>query len=191
MQQSEVIAFFDRCAADWDAELIRNEAVIAKILDNAGVCEGIEVLDVACGTGVLFADYFERGVSSLTAIDIAPQMAKRAAEKFPQAEVLCGDVETAEFQKKFDVIMIYNAFPHFPEPKRLISRLSKLLKNGGRLCVAHGMSRAKLQEHHAGRAKNVSIELLHIDELASIFGEFLEVTQKISDDTMYQIVGIK
>ena len=53
MRKEDIIAFFDRCAPTWDGELVRNEPVIAKILDNGGIRPGIDVLDVACGTGVL------------------------------------------------------------------------------------------------------------------------------------------
>ena len=45
MNKADVIAFFDRCAPEWDADMIRNEPVIQTILDNAGVCAGIDVLD--------------------------------------------------------------------------------------------------------------------------------------------------
>ena len=54
MQKKDVIAFFDRCAANWDAEMIKNDEIIEKILDNAEVAEGMDILDVACGTGVMF-----------------------------------------------------------------------------------------------------------------------------------------
>ena len=57
IDQKDVISFFDRCAPGWDAEMIRNEPVIRTILDNAGIRAGVDVLDVACGTGVLFPDY--------------------------------------------------------------------------------------------------------------------------------------
>ena len=62
IERSDVISFFDRCAPNWDAEMIRNEPVIRTILDNAGIRAGIDVLDVACGTGVLFPDYLARDV---------------------------------------------------------------------------------------------------------------------------------
>ena len=55
--------------------MIRSAAIIGKILDGAGVAAGKDVLDVACGTGVLFPDYLQRQVGSLTAIDISPEMA--------------------------------------------------------------------------------------------------------------------
>ena len=122
MEQQAVIDFFDRAAANWDAQLVRNEAVIGKILDNAGLRPGVSVLDVACGTGVLIPDYLKRGAARVTAIDIAPEMARIAREKFPQENVtvLCGDAARTRFETPFDCIMIYNAFPHFPEPERLI-----------------------------------------------------------------------
>ena len=66
MQKQDVIDFFDRCAPTWDAEMIKNDEIIGKILDNAEVGEGCDVLDVACGTGVLIPYYLQRGAVSYT-----------------------------------------------------------------------------------------------------------------------------
>lgn len=191
MEKKDIAAFFDRCAPWWDADMVRKEEIIAAILDNGGIRPGAEVLDVACGTGVLFPDYLKRGVSALTAIDISPEMVKIAQSKFPQVTVLCGDVEETAFEKQFDCVMVYNAFPHFPDPQKLIERLAALTKPGGRLCVAHSMSRAELTAHHEGRASKVSIELLHEKELAALFDPFFQVDVVISDDRMYQVSGIR
>lgn len=191
MEKKNVAAFFDRCASWWDADMVRNEPIIAKILDNAGVKTGIDVLDVACGTGVLFPDYLSRNVASVTGIDISSEMAKLAATKFPQTEVICGDVEEHPFGRQFDVVMVYNAFPHFPDPAKLIKTLAGLVKPGGRLSVAHGMSRAQLQQHHAGRAAAVSIDLIHEQELAALMAPYFDVDVVISDERMYQVCGVR
>ena len=189
MNKKDIKDFFDRLAPGWDADMIRSDAIIGKILDGAGICEGMDVLDVACGTGVLFPDYFKRNVNSLTAIDISPEMVKIAREKFPQAKVLCGDVETYPFQKKFDAVMVYNAFPHFPDPENLIRVLSSLLKPGGTLTVAHGMSRKEIDHRHEGPASKVSRGLIHEDELAAMMDKYLSVTVKLSTDNMYQVTA--
>ena len=191
MEKKDIADFFDRCAPWWDDDMIRNESIIAQILDNGGIREGVHVLDVACGTGVLFPDYLQRGAASVTGIDISPEMAKIAAGKFPEVNVICGDVETARFDRQFDAVMVYNAFPHFPDPARLIEVLAKLTKPGGRLSVAHGMSRAALTSHHAGRASKVSIDLLHEKELAALFEPWFDVEVIISNDRMYQVAGIR
>ena len=97
MDKQDVIAFFDRCAPSWDAEMIKSDVKINKILDNAEVEENMHILDVACGTGVMFPYYLQRGAASVTGIDISPEMAKIAAAKYAgedRVQVICGDVET-------------------------------------------------------------------------------------------------
>ena len=191
MNQQDVIAFFDRLAPGWDADMIKDDKIVHTILENAGITAGMDVLDVACGTGVLFPDYLQRQVTSLTAIDISPEMVKIAKDKFPQVTVHCGDVLTADLGRKFDAIIVYNAFPHFPDPEALIAKLSGLLNPGGTLTVAHGMSRAAIDRHHEGSASKVSIGLMHEDLLEDLFAKHLTVTVKISNERMYQVTGRK
>ena len=84
--------------------MIKSDVIIGKILDNAEVGEGMDILDVACGTGVMFDYYLQRGVASVTGIDIAPEMAKIAAQKYAdenKVQVLCGDVEEFAFDRKW------------------------------------------------------------------------------------------
>jgi demethylmenaquinone methyltransferase/2-methoxy-6-polyprenyl-1,4-benzoquinol methylase len=194
MEKKDIIEFFDRCAPTWDTEMIKNDEIIGKILDNAEIQEGQHVLDVACGTGVLFDYYLGRNVSSVTGIDISPEMAKIAHSKYtdnPKVTVICGDVEEATFPQKFDRIVVYNAFPHFPYPKRLIKRLAHLLKDEGRMTIAHGMSRAAIDNHHSGSASKVSNGLMAADQLKKLFDAHFDVEIMISNDRMYQVSGVK
>ncbi|MBO4318298.1 MAG: class I SAM-dependent methyltransferase [Mailhella sp.] len=191
IEQKDVIEFFDRLAPGWDAGQVTDDGIVAAILDNACVAGGQDILDVACGTGVMIPHYLERGAASVTAVDISPEMARIAREKFsvPGVTVLCGDVETLAFERRFDRVAIYNAFPHFPDPERLIRRLASLLRPGGVLTVAHGMSREKIDAHHRGAARHVSNGLMPAEELAEIFGRHLHVTAVVSDENMYQVAG--
>ena len=194
MNKQDVIAFFDRCAPTWDAEMIKSDTIISTILDHAEVGEGMDILDVACGTGVMFPYYLGRNVASVTGIDISPEMARIADEKFSREEkvrVLCGDVEEYGFTQKFDRIVVYNAFPHFPEPERLIATLAGLLKEGGRLTVAHGASREAIDGHHQGAASKVSNGLMAADSLKKLFDPYVQVEVMISNDRMYQVSGVK
>lgn len=190
MEQKAVIDYFDRAACHWDAELVRNDRVISTILDGAEVGPGKDVLDVACGTGVLFPDYAARRVGSLTAIDISPEMVRIASAKLPGGTVLCGDAEKAAFSRLFDCIVLYNAFPHFPHPQALLAHLAGQLKPGGTLTVAHGMSRAAIDRHHSGTAAQISMGLMDAESLAGLFRSVgLTVCVLRSDDTMYQVTG--
>ena len=63
MDKQEIAAFFDRHAPQWDDHLVTDDTKLKTILDAAGVGEHTTVLDVACGTGVLFPYYLAREVA--------------------------------------------------------------------------------------------------------------------------------
>ena len=96
-----------------------------------------------------------------------------------------------QFDRQFDAIVVYNAFPHFPDPRKLIKTLASLLKEGGRLTVAHGASREAIDNHHKGSASKVSNGLMSADSLKKLFEPYLQVEIVISNDRMYQVSGVK
>ena len=190
MDKKEIIAFFDKLASEWDKTNVRNEEVIAEILAKGGLKNGVKVLDVACGTGVLFPDYQKIG-ADITGIDISENMVKTAREKFPDVKIICGDATDFSFEEKFGAIMIYNAFPHFDEPEKLIKNLAEALISNGRLSIAHGISEKELAECHSGSAKNVSVPLVKKEVLADMLKPYLGVDVMISDDRMYMVSGVR
>ena len=190
----DVISFFDSLAPDWDKEIGKeNGTVIDMILDNASVSRGDSVLDVGCGTGRLFPYYLKRNVSSITGIDISSGMIEAAKRNCLSEKIalICDDASEHFFEKSFDRIVVFDAFPHFTDPERMIQNLSGHLSEGGTLTIAHDSSREEINRRHNTMRKNVSHVLMDIDELESIVSEYLTVTYKRSDDRIYQIVGRK
>lgn len=190
MDKKEIIRFFDALAPVWDVDNVHNDEIIDVILNKAGIKNGTRVLDVACGTGVLFPDYLKRG-ATVCGIDISPKMVKIAKEKFPEVQVFCGDAESFPFDEIFDAVVIYNAFPHFTNQKALIEAMAKILVDGGRLSVAHGISREELQKCHSKKAGKVSKPLPEACELAELFSEIFKTDIIISDEKMYMVSGVK
>ena len=172
--------------------MIRNEKTINGILDYSGIRKNVDVLDVACGTGVLIPDYLNRDVNKVIGMDISPAMIEIARAKFsdPRLSFINRDVEAFSFKELFDCIVVYNALPHFPEPGRLVKILSGILKHDGRLTIAHGMSRDKINAHHTG-ASAVSLPLMTETELAKLMGLYLNVDTVVSNDDMYVVSGFK
>lgn len=193
MDKKEVSAFFDSLADSWDKGMVKIQWKIDKILGIAEATEGKTVLDVACGTGVLIPDYLRRNVKKCVAVDISEKMVEIAKSKFGEhgnVEFLCADAEQYDFSEMFDCVVIYNAFPHFADRERLFENLSKCLKTGGRITVAHGMSREALMNHHSGSAEKVSTFLPEAENLAEIMKAYFNTDTIISTDELYIVSGI-
>lgn len=191
MTKEAVAAFFDRLAPHWDEDLVVDPDKINCILDAAGVTAGSKVLDVACGTGVLFPFYASRDAAQVTAVDLSPGMVKIASEKTqdPRFQIICADIESLSATGDFDCCVVYNAFPHFPDPARLIQKLSGFLKPGGRLTIAHGMSLEAVNRHHSGSASKVSRGLLPAQKLAELFEKRFLADLVLSDSEKYIVSG--
>ena len=192
MKKTDVIEFFDTLAESWDDSAEKVAEKVSKILDVAEISEGKTVLDIACGTGILVPDYLARKVKKYIGVDISKKMievAKRKYAGYQNVEFLCDDAEILKLSEKVDSVVIYNAFPHFVDRVRVFENLSGCLKQGGRLTVAHGMSREALIAHHAGRAEAISTILPETEEMSELMKPFFEVDFKLSDENMYIVSG--
>jgi hypothetical protein len=69
--------------------------------------------------------------------------------------------------------------------------LAGLLKDDGRLTIAHGQSREAIDGHHRGSASKVSNGLMSADSLKKLFDPHFEVEVVISNRRMYQVSGVK
>ncbi len=193
MNKAEIRAYFDHHASGWDERMIRSQHKIDAILDAAGVYRGSRVLDVACGTGVLFEDYLARGAEQIVGVDLSPEMVSIARRKFPQSHITvqCADIETVQFETDFDSCVIYNALPHFMDPAYLVTHLSAFIRPGGRLCIAHSMSREALIRHHSGSAMGISKPLPDLDVLCAMIEPYFYCHTAISDDEKVIVAGIR
>lgn len=192
MNRDKVAVFFDQLAPDWDKCHHHDADKIQKILDYAGIDRDSAVLDVACGTGVLFPFYLEREVKEITGIDLSSGMISKAREKFsdPRIKLIHGDVEKVPLAA-YNRCVVYSAFPHFDDPARLIETLSHHLEPNGRLTVAHSESRERIDERHKNGASEVSHGLMTATELIKLFDPYLSVDVAIDNDEMYVVSGTK
>ena len=191
LNTNAVAAFFDQRAEHWDAHSSPREDVINTILDVAGVTRGVSVLDVGCGTGVLFPCYLSRGAAHVTGVDLSPGMIAQAYKKHrdPRVSLLCADASAAALAPH-DVCVVFNALPHFASPHELIVSLSKALFPGGRLTVAHGESRQVINARHSAHASEVSHDLIPASELAKLFEPLFRVDAVHDAEDYYLVSGV-
>jgi SAM-dependent methyltransferase len=91
--------------------------------------EGDRLLDVACGTGKSFLPLLERGYA-VTACDLSPAMAARAAEKAPEADVFVADMRDLDTAGEFDLLTcIDDSLNYLLEPEDLIRTFEGFRRN--------------------------------------------------------------
>jgi len=191
MNLDTVITFFDSRAAAWDTHRQPGERTVERILDAADIRPGDSVLDVACGTGVLFPYYLNRNVLRITGVDVSQCMIAEARRKFsdPRIHLFCADAQTERFAQH-DKCVVFNALPHFSDPRALVGSLKDSLRIGGRLTVAHGESRHRINDRHVARAMDVSHMLMSGVELARLFEPHFRVDRIVDDGEYYLVSGI-
>jgi 2-polyprenyl-3-methyl-5-hydroxy-6-metoxy-1,4-benzoquinol methylase len=102
---------------------------------------GIDVLDVGCGTGLvsnLFADKYKN--SNFTAVDFSDSIdyASKFASSNGINNVKWIKKDFLEFKtnKKYDIIICCGVLHHIPEYKKALTKIKSLLKPGGKLLLA-------------------------------------------------------
>lgn len=119
------------------------------MINRLEICKGDSVLDVAAGTGILFALLKDRGLCKYVAIDISDKMVEEFIDLYPDTDVRCLDFEAdILLEKKFDYVIIFNSIPHFDNLRRVFLNAFKNLKAGGKFTISHSRTREGLKEHH-------------------------------------------
>ena len=107
----------------------------ACLVRHAGVKQGVGVLDVGCGTGVVAVTAARLG-ARVTGIDLTPQLLERARENSriagPDVEWREADVEELPFEDaQFDIVLSQFAHMFAPRPDVAVSEMLRVLKPGG------------------------------------------------------------
>ena len=103
--------FFNKMAQDWDTHSQPSSEILKEIIDYSRIKEGDNVIDVACGTGVIIETILNRRAKSIYAIDISPEMISIAKKKynFPKVIFEAGDFTESNL-KDYDSLIIHNAY---------------------------------------------------------------------------------
>lgn len=183
-----VRAFFDERAEGWnDLEPKTYEELLAFLKKYLPLKQGMKVLDVACGTGVVSEQLFELTGEKVEAIDLSPNMIEVAKRTHGEEHISFSCLDFMEMRGQFDFILCFNAYPHFPDQKAFANKANELLKEGGYLAILHNLSRVKLDTHHQAIASHVSRHLCSAKEEAFFFVGFDEINL-IDNDEMYLIL---
>jgi ubiquinone/menaquinone biosynthesis C-methylase UbiE len=146
--------FYDLLAAEWDLMVTAEDLErLLHLVDNLEVRKDMDILDLGCGTGILF-DMLIRKVGengSVTGVDFSIEMAQKARRNFPFANinVVDADVIMLPFEdSSFDMAVAFSAFPHFSNQQMVIDETHRILRSKSKFYIIHLASSRELSRLH-------------------------------------------
>lgn len=192
-QLRDMAGYFDRASLSWDSRSLFREETVRAVFAMLGSLNGSKILDVGCGTGVLFPTLLSLQPGHVTGLDLSYGMVCQARKKFPESRrlsILRGDFY--EFSGEgYDLITVYNAYPHFLDRRRFAWHAYDLLAPKGRLLVFHDLSRSCLNALHRREGVcQVSSPLQSCENEAAYWRDLFQVDIAVDTEQMYVLSGV-
>src|SRR5580704_13383127 len=179
--KQQVAAHWDRRAAHFDEDFghsIRSAAERAawdRILDLIlPAADGLEALDIGCGTGFLSLELAFRS-HRVTGIDFAPSMIaearKKAAERQATIRYEEADAEQLPFAAaSFDIAVSRHLLWTLPHPERAMDEWIRVLRPSGRLIIVDSQADVSVSPESLDNARRSSEYAAIGDQLPFVSG---------------------
>lgn len=151
------------------------ERLLARLLPPL---EGLDILDLGCGTGRWLARLSQGSPGTLTGIDGSPEMlAEASRRRMPGVELLQGDcISTRLPAHAFDLLLNSFVLSHIDNLEAFAAEIARLLRPGGSAFITdlHPGTALSLQWKRAFIADGQHVEITSIfrplEEIVSVFG---------------------
>ena len=193
--RSAKIEFFDSTAEHWSPQVGQREQLILQNLSQR-IREQTKfsdlILDVGCGTGILFPFFQER---KFIGMDFSLAMLHRAQQHgSPElAGLIAADAHEFPFKDStFGHIVFLSVIPHFDDRAQVFRESHRILKSEGSLSVVHFHPAARINEIHSKAGGPIAQDYLpDIKELGRTISENGFRVEEISADDCYLLFARK
>ncbi len=149
------------------ASVFTDSDIVDRINSAACVTDGLRVLDVGCGPGIMTTE-LAADAGEVVAFDLTPEMIQRARQRCKEAglanvQFQLGQAEKLPFDNAtFDVIVTRLTFHHFPDPSVAISEMARVIRPDGRIVIADLVSSEVPQEAELHNALEILRDPSHV-----------------------------
>jgi ubiquinone/menaquinone biosynthesis C-methylase UbiE len=171
--------FTFQAAAYANAQPIKNEAILGRIVEAAAPNTTDEVLDIACGPGILTCALAAR-TKHATGIDLTPAMLEQARKLQNEQHLsnltwIEGDVTHLPFDDcSLALVTCRYAFHHFRDPFGVLKEMKRVCKKGGRILVvdtAPARDKADAFNQMEKLRDNSHVRALPVEEMLDLFAQ--------------------
>ncbi len=144
-------ARWERAASAYAASFgVATQLFCDAMLDSAGVGAGTQVLDLACGPGVVAGMATARG-AVVCGVDFSAAMLAEARATHPSVQFVHGDAEAVPLpDADFDAVVSNFGLHHLPRPALALAEARRVVRPGGRVAFTFW----------AGHAENIAWKLV-------------------------------
>lgn len=144
-KKREIMQRYDVTAHIYDMRYAEEQKLkIEAALEKMKVERLCSILDVGCGTGILF-DYVADKAENIVGVDVSRktlQQAKRKAESFGNTHLVLADADNMPFKEcLFDYVFGITVLQNMPEPIETLREIRRVAKNNAKIVVT-GMKKA-------------------------------------------------
>jgi ubiquinone/menaquinone biosynthesis C-methylase UbiE len=197
-QRRLILDQFTRQAVPFSQMHARDDAEIHRLLiDTAGITAADDVLDVACGPGLVACEV-AKVARHVTGLDLTPAMIEQA-ERRQQSLGLAnltwvrGDAQPLPFPDgSFSRVVTRYSFHHFADPAGVFAEMARVCKPGGRVTVCDVFTTSPEQaalydqlERHRDPSHTHALQLTELDglfaRLTDVRREFYKYPVKVEE----------
>jgi ubiquinone/menaquinone biosynthesis C-methylase UbiE len=184
-QRQLILDQFTRQALPFAESHARDDNEIHRLLINtAGITPNDEVLDVACGPGLVACEV-ARVAKHVTGIDLTPAMIAQSRERqrslgLANLTWVTGDAQPLPFpDASFSRVITRFSFHHFTDTKAAFAEMLRVCRPGGRITVADVFTMSTDQAKAYDRLERLRdpshTHALQLDELDVLFAGLTDV----------------
>jgi demethylmenaquinone methyltransferase/2-methoxy-6-polyprenyl-1,4-benzoquinol methylase len=144
-QKRRVMRRYDLTAQMYDVRYAEEQEAKYKVaLENLSVTCNSIVLDVGCGTGLLFS-HVAVEAETIAGVDVSKKLllqARKRARKFRSVHLVQADADHLPFKNAcFSVVFAFTVLQNMPRPLETLNELKRVTKFGGNVVVT-GLKKA-------------------------------------------------
>jgi ubiquinone/menaquinone biosynthesis C-methylase UbiE len=165
IQKRRVMRRYDTTAPSYD-ELYgeEQEAKYRKALEQVSVA-GSVVLDVGCGTGLLFSNVVPMA-KTVVGVEISRELLVRAKEKarrFNDVHLVQADADHLPFLNGFfSVVFAFTVLQNMPKPEETLGELKRVAESDGSIVVT-GLKKIFSVEAFSGLLERAGLDVVFLD----------------------------